>query len=200
MQRGTRAASAVAIALVALTATARADEAGPSRLVEKLGAAELGRLLPSFAGWTPEGEVVTLARALRPRARPPVRALVVSFFATWCEPCRDRLPAVATTVAGRKDADVLLVHVGEPGEDVRGWLRPLGLRDATVILDPYQKIAGRLGIGTTLPRTLVLDGGGLVVGVFEHEGGDFADALGRLVVEAGSARPGAGVAATSAAR
>jgi thiol-disulfide isomerase/thioredoxin len=87
------------------------------------------------------------------------RLVLVHFFATWCEPCREELPALAR-LSERSEASalaVLAISVGEPDERVRRFLatNPLSI---PVVLDRDREVAGKWQIHT-LPTTYVLDRG-----------------------------------------
>ncbi len=64
------------------------------------------------------------------------KVVLINFWATWCEPCRDEMPSIErlrTSLAGRPFA-VLAVNLAEPESRVRGFLKkvPLGF---PVLLD-----------------------------------------------------------------
>lgn len=92
------------------------------------------------------------------------RPSVVHFFATWCEPCRTELPALARFAARRPDVAVLLVDVAEPDDRIRRFLA----RDAfaglpvpgPVLLDRDRAAARRWSV-SLLPASFVVSGGRL---------------------------------------
>lgn len=170
--------------LLSCVASARSADPKTSKTVDTLGPVEVGKKLPTFAGWDSEGERISLREILEPpRGRgTKAEALIVSFFATWCGPCRKGLPVIQK-VGEDRAADGLrtvLVAFGEDEKKVRPFLKEMGLTMPTV-LDTYVKIAERLGVTEALPRTFVVDGGGITRTIFETEGADFEDRLNEAV-------------------
>jgi thiol-disulfide isomerase/thioredoxin len=90
------------------------------------------------------------------------RVLVVNFWATWCEPCRDEMPSLqrlADKLAG-KPFEVLAVNFGESPEKVAQFL---GKEKVTlpVMLDTQKESARAWGVGG-LPMTFLVDARGRV--------------------------------------
>jgi thiol-disulfide isomerase/thioredoxin len=89
----------------------------------------------------------------------PGRLVLVHFFATWCEPCREELPALQRLRERSEDSAlaVVAISVGEPDDRVRRFLATNPLR-IPVVLDRDRAVAGKWHIHT-LPTTYVLDRG-----------------------------------------
>lgn len=84
------------------------------------------------------------------------RLVLVHFFATWCEPCREELPALERLAArGRDRLIVLPVALDESELRVRR-LRDSLLLQMPVLLDRNRAVARAWRV-TTLPTTFVLD-------------------------------------------
>jgi thiol-disulfide isomerase/thioredoxin len=83
------------------------------------------------------------------------RTVLVHFFATWCEPCRDELPALARLQQRTPGTAVLAISVAENGLRVGRFFQhmPVGF---PVLLDTDRAVARSWDI-TTLPTTYVLD-------------------------------------------
>ena len=83
------------------------------------------------------------------------RTVLVHFFATWCEPCRDELPALARLQQRTPGVAVLAISVAENGLRVGRFFQhmPVGF---PVLLDTERAVARSWDI-TTLPTTYVLD-------------------------------------------
>lgn len=171
--------------LVALPAVA----GSPSRTVDAEGPIRVGASAPTFAGWDLDQKMVALRDLLDSPAKPSSAPVVISYFATWCEPCKKGLPAMAKA-RRETGARVLLVASGQRADEVRGWLHEQGL-ELPAVADPFMKISERWGVDKALPRTFVLDAKGTVRSIFVLEGDDFETALLRAI-EAARLEPAKG--------
>lgn len=83
-------------------------------------------------------------------------ALLVHFFATWCEPCRDELPALKRLSERSGPAlKIVAISVGEPGSRVQRIVQPMSL-DFPVLLDSDRALTKAWQV-SSLPTTFVLD-------------------------------------------
>jgi thiol-disulfide isomerase/thioredoxin len=90
------------------------------------------------------------------------RVLVVNFWATWCEPCRDEMPSLQR-LRERLDGkpfDVLTVNYGESREKISQFLGKEKIA-LPVLLDPEKESAKEWGVGG-LPMTFLIDAKGRV--------------------------------------
>ena len=83
------------------------------------------------------------------------RPVLVNFWATWCEPCRDEMPALDRLRARRPDVAVLTVAMSDSKAKVEAFAKDY-LLDLAILQDPEQ-IAGRAWGVRVLPTTLLLD-------------------------------------------
>jgi thiol-disulfide isomerase/thioredoxin len=88
--------------------------------------------------------------------------VVLSFFATWCEPCKAEIPHLTKLKEEFKDQPIkfFLIDVGEDREEVLNYITSAGV-EIPVLLDRYKKTAERFD-ALTLPRLFVLDKNGLI--------------------------------------
>ena len=176
---GARKHFAIGLALLCAATTAWA---APSKTVSQMGPVKVGQPCPSFAGLTLADHALSLSKLLAPEEGRATAAVVISFFATWCKPCKAQLPVIERVVADSKDVRGVLIDYGEDPEVVAPFVQTQKLALA-VIPDKFTKIAIRLGVDQSLPRTLVVDGKGNVSVIFDHEGDDFEKVL-RASIEA----------------
>jgi len=87
--------------------------------------------------------------------------VLVHFFATWCEPCREELPALQRLAArsqaqpGHQPLTVLAISVGEVELRVRRFFEEAPVA-YPVLLDMDMSVAREWGV-RSLPTTFVLD-------------------------------------------
>jgi thiol-disulfide isomerase/thioredoxin len=88
--------------------------------------------------------------------------VVLSFFATWCEPCKAEIPHLTKLQEEFKDQPVkfFLIDVGEEESEVIEYVTSANVK-IPVLLDRYKKTAERFD-ALTLPRLYVLDKKGLI--------------------------------------
>lgn len=84
------------------------------------------------------------------------KIVLVHVFATWCEPCREELPALSRLAVRHADTVVILaVDVGEVDARVRRFFETLPV-SFPVLLDRDRSMMRSWGV-SALPTTFVLD-------------------------------------------
>jgi peroxiredoxin len=84
------------------------------------------------------------------------RTILVHFFATWCEPCREELPALSRFLKrSAPNASVVAISVAEVDPRVKRFFEAMPV-NFPVLLDRDRAIAKSWKI-STLPTTYVLD-------------------------------------------
>lgn len=123
----------------------------------------LGERAPEVTFENLEGAAVPLATL---RGRP----VVLSFFARWCEPCRDEYPLLSR-IARRHGERVHVVGVSldeAPAAAIAEYARTNGL-NYRVLRDPHG-VSGRQFAVPPIPATFVFDAGGVLR--YRSVGGD----------------------------
>ena len=85
------------------------------------------------------------------------RVVLVHFFATWCEPCREELPALQRLLERSRNSGLAIfaISVGEPDARVRRFFEPMPT-NYPVVLD-RDRAAAKTWRVQMLPTTYVLD-------------------------------------------
>ncbi len=153
-----------AIALASLTAllwpllnkSATPVDAGVIRAqIEAEGAAgRIGATAPDFEWTGLDGQTLRLSSYRG-------KVVIVNFWATWCPPCREELPALQRVAASEPDVVVLEVDLMEPGDKARSFLDSLGLDRLQPVLDSDGKTTLRYGV-LSLPSTFFVDKDGVI--------------------------------------
>ena len=90
------------------------------------------------------------------------RVVLVNFWATWCDPCREEMPSferLRDKLRGRPFT-VVTVNYGEGSERIRAFLKRHRIA-LPVVLDPEKEAAKAWGAGG-LPMTFLIDAQGRV--------------------------------------
>jgi thiol-disulfide isomerase/thioredoxin len=120
------------------------------------------------------------------------RVVLVNFWATWCEPCREEMPSIEKLRAklDGRPFDVLTVNYGESRERVAEFLERQRVH-LPVVLDP-DKQAAETWNAKGLPMTFLVGADGrvryFVFGEMDWSRGEALRLVQKLVAEA----PGAG--------
>jgi cytochrome c biogenesis protein CcmG, thiol:disulfide interchange protein DsbE len=149
-------ASVAALLWPLLVKPATPTDAGVIRAqIEGDGAAgRIGAPAPDFEWAGPEGQIVRLSSYRG-------KVVVVNFWATWCAPCREELPALQRVAASEPNVVVLEVDLMEGGDKARSFLDSLGLDRLQPVLDTDGATTRRFGV-LGLPSTFFIDKDGVI--------------------------------------
>lgn len=125
-----------------------------------------GRNLPSVKVKDLKGKLVNIQNLSNDD-----NPIVISFWATWCKPCKKELNTIAEVYEDwQEETGVKLVAVSiddsrsaskvKPYVNASGW-------DYEVFIDSNRELARALGV-STVPHTFLLNGEGSIV--WEHKG------------------------------
>ncbi|MBN8443277.1 MAG: TlpA family protein disulfide reductase [Thauera sp.] len=124
-----------------------------------LGACLLaGALAPAAAaGLEPAPKLPAAPPALQ-QALDAVRgqAVIVNFWASWCGPCRNEMPALVELDEREPGVALVTVAVADRAADTRRFLADYLIENTVVVADPDQGIA-RAWNARMIPTTYVLD-------------------------------------------
>ena len=145
-------------------------------------------LKPWAGGATPPLELAALDGATQRLEDYRGLVVLVNFWATWCEPCREEMPSIERlrrSIDARRFA-VLAVNVGQGPGAARDFVEKMGLGGFNILLDRDIKTSKAWG-ARVLPATFVVDPDGKVrysyYGALDWSRPDVRAAIARLIVE-----------------
>jgi peroxiredoxin len=124
-------------------------------VVQYASAIEEGTRAPQFRVDGFDGDAVSLS-SLRGKV------VIVDFWASWCEPCGDAMPALDRMYRRYKDHGLVVVGVSvdERAQNARGFLRQHRV-SFPVVHDADHSVAERYG-PPTMPSSYVIDRRGVI--------------------------------------
>jgi peroxiredoxin len=125
------------------------------RMMGQGAAPEVGDSAPSFALTTLAGEKSRLADLQG-------KAVVLNFWATWCEPCRREMPAMQTMYEKYKEQglEIVAVNMAETEIAVSAFAQQYGFT-FPIWMDKEQEAVQLYGIGP-IPTTFFIDATGMI--------------------------------------
>jgi thiol-disulfide isomerase/thioredoxin len=100
---------------------------------------------------------------------------VISFWATWCGPCKEELPHISALKQKYADKGVRFLAISADEPKTRSQIEPF-FQKQDITLDVWTGAdigtLGRLGLGNILPATIVLDKDGSPIGRISGEARD----------------------------
>ena len=175
--RNSRAAMTCAAALPALLLLAAAPTATVK--LSTSGEAAVNAMAPSFGGWDLTGTRVLTLDALREKPRPA--PLLLTFGASFCEPCRAGLPRLKKFADAHPGLRLVLIDVETAPETAQQFARATLGEGALALLDKFETIARTYGLADdgrlALPRTFLIAANGRVQAIYREEGPDLEAVL-----------------------
>lgn len=130
---------------------------------DKIAVLPAGSKAPTFSLPSLDGERVTLRTYCgdtlnKPQINPFRHIVILSFWATYCEPCKKEIPELAA-IAQKHNADsvkIFCISIDKEGASKVGPVVTERKYTLPVLLDPYCKTAERYGV-SSLPALFVID-------------------------------------------
>ena len=151
-----------------------------------------GEIKPWKGGPTPPLALMDLGAKPVDIAAMRGRVVLVNFWATWCEPCREEMPALERLRAKLKGRpfELVTVNYGESQATVSRFVTKMGL-SLPILLDPEKRATQEWKVGG-LPMTFLVDASGRVrystFGEHDWSQGEPYAIVERLVEEARGAK------------
>ncbi|ODP30935.1 TlpA disulfide reductase family protein [Pandoraea sp. ISTKB] len=119
-----------------------------------------GGTLSAWRGATPAFSLQSLDGKTHALSEYRGRVVILNFWATWCGPCREEIPAMGAVVRQyrQRGLDLLAVNYKEPLATVKPFVDKLPI-DGTVLLDTDGAVYKRFG-SLGLPATYLVDRAG----------------------------------------
>lgn len=150
---------AVLLAAAAASACGAASTAAPGESATAVSTPELGEVGSAPAG-TPEG-ALTL-NGVDPTTGKTVslaefagKPIVLNFWASWCPPCREELPALMELARAHPEIQIVGINLQDAASDARELQQEIGF-DWPSITDADGEIQRQLGV-IGMPTTFFLD-------------------------------------------
>lgn len=89
------------------------------------------------------------------------RAVVINFWATWCVPCRQEMPALDRIATSEPGLMVLAIDLQEDSDSVRAFFERYQIRSLVPLIDPNGQMFRRYGV-VSLPTTFFVDREGVI--------------------------------------
>jgi thiol-disulfide isomerase/thioredoxin len=126
-------------------------------------AQEYGSVAPDFTLYSP-----TLKKAVQ-LSKMQGQAVVLNFWGSWCEPCRDEMPDLNRVAGELKDKFTLLaIAVNEPVEKSEAFLKQNGLESLVLVTDAQdasgnktKEVSDRYSV-SAYPSTIFIDKSGMI--------------------------------------
>jgi len=120
-------------------------------------------IAPTFILLDRSGNNFSLNDVIDEKRKDKVKGVILSFFASWCIPCRNELPIINSLADELKAKGVMIVIVGvkENFESINALLASLKVGKVVVLSDPDGEVSERYQV-RFLPVTFFIGGDGKV--------------------------------------
>ena len=153
--------------------------------------AEISDSIPWFAirTWNADNEPFT--KATLQKLAIEKKQVVLTFFSTWCLPCREGAKQIIKNMSLFKEQniEIIFVDVGENDDIAIGqWINKIGVNDFKVVMDRFGRMTELFGLAkeankVNLPKTLILDKNTKPLYLLGREGDDYIQILSKAKEE-----------------
>ena len=147
--------------------------------------AGLPKLVEATVTPAPQVEFTDVEGATHTLADWKGKVVLLNFWATWCAPCREEMPALDRLQAelGGDDFEVVTIATGRNAvERIDDFYAEVGVENLPVLLDPRQQVAREMGV-VGLPVTVLIDREGREVARYLGDAEWDSDAAKTLVTQ-----------------
>jgi peroxiredoxin len=125
---------------------------------------------PDFSLKDRDGRDFQLSDVVGANSKEKANGVILSFFASWCAPCREELPLLNSVVDDlkKKGVKVVLVAFLEDFDTIREMLTELHISKPLVLSDQQGKLGEKYGV-RFLPITYFIGGDGKMKDVIYGE-------------------------------
>jgi thiol-disulfide isomerase/thioredoxin len=137
---------------------------------------------PTFFLRDSSGNNFYLSDYVHGRKQENVKGIIVSFFASWCKPCRNELPVLNSLVDELKSKGIKVVIIGynEDFDKIEPMLADIKVTKPVVLSDRYGKVSVKYGV-RSLPVTFFIGKDGLVKDMIMGEAANIESELRKKV-------------------
>ena len=114
--------------------------------------AQVGQLFPDFEAETMDGNQFKFSELSQ-------KAVVINFWATWCEPCKEEMPLLDEYAEKFPQIEILAINYDEPLQSVQRYINNNGI-GLLILMDPGGKIASQFRV-FGFPTTFFIDAEGI---------------------------------------
>ena len=166
-----------------------------TKTVDVFGPVQVEELFPSFRGWSLQGESIGLSTFQTPKDDDLADIVIVSYFATWCLPCRKGIPTIEKLTQS-KDITAIYISIDAAKDEIplQKFIKEINISTNNVVIwDKFKKISERHGVvqvssemlesQISIPKTFLIRPDGTVHAIFVEEGIDFEQQLQAYIQE-----------------
>ncbi|MCH8327258.1 MAG: TlpA family protein disulfide reductase [Candidatus Marinimicrobia bacterium] len=129
---------------------------------------QAGEMAPTFFLRQSTGKSFFMTKIVGPKAKEGTRKpIVLSYFATWCIPCKKEIPQLEILQQKYPGVGIYLIDVNEPPDLLAAYIKEYDIK-LDVLMDRYGKVAAKYGVVNeqgvgNLPTLFIIDEDGTVI-------------------------------------